>query len=112
MPHFAIVRADGDTHGAVELGRPDWPDGSIIYRGDGPNLRVVGRIEADDLEHQLEVLVVEEAWVRKPDMHRNAPGSASSQRSAPALPPGKTAFLRSPLSRSRCCSFRSRSVFP
>ena len=46
MPHFALVTVDGDTLGAVELGRPDWPDGSIIYRGgDEPNLRVVGFIE-------------------------------------------------------------------
>ena len=61
MPHFALVTVDGDTLGAVELGRPDWPDGSIIYRRREGNLRVVGRIEADDTEHQFEVLVVEEA---------------------------------------------------
>jgi hypothetical protein len=38
---------------------PDWPDGSIIYRGgDEPNLRVVDRIEpaTDEL---FTVLVVE-----------------------------------------------------
>ena len=61
MPHFAVVTTDGDALGAVELGRPDWPDGSIIYRGGEPNLRVVGRIEADDSEHQFDVLVVQEA---------------------------------------------------
>lgn len=61
MPHFALVTTDGDALGAVELARPDWPDGSVIYRGDEPNLRVVGRIAADDSEHQFEVLVVEES---------------------------------------------------
>ena len=39
MPHFALVTTDGDALGTVELGRPDWPDGAIIYRGDEPNLR-------------------------------------------------------------------------
>lgn len=34
MPHFALVTVDGDTLGAVELGRADWPNGSIIYRLD------------------------------------------------------------------------------
>jgi hypothetical protein len=61
VPHFTLVTTDGDSLGAIELGRPDWPEGSIIYRGDQPNLRVVGRLEADDPEHQFEVLVVEEA---------------------------------------------------
>jgi hypothetical protein len=37
------------------------PPGSIIYRGDKPNLRVVGRLDADDSEHEFEVLVVEPA---------------------------------------------------
>jgi hypothetical protein len=46
--------------GAVELRRPDWPDGAIIYRGDEPNLRVVGRVAAYDREHGFDVLVVEE----------------------------------------------------
>lgn len=46
--HFTLVTVDGESLGAVELGRPDWPDGSIIYRGDEPNLRVVGRIEDED----------------------------------------------------------------
>ena len=59
--HFQLVTVDGDALGPVELSRPDWPDGSIIFRGDEPNLRVVGRIDADDTEHQFDVLVVEEA---------------------------------------------------
>jgi hypothetical protein len=42
VTHFALVTREGDTLGAVELGLPDWPPGSVIYgRGDEPNLRVV-----------------------------------------------------------------------
>ena len=48
MPHFALVTTDGDALGAVELGRPDWPDGTIIYRDGEPNLRVVG---SDSTKH-------------------------------------------------------------
>ena len=61
MPHLVLVTTDGDTLGTVELGRPDWPDGAVVYRGGEPNLRVVGRIEADDSEQQFDVLVVEAA---------------------------------------------------
>jgi hypothetical protein len=61
MPHFALVTRDGGALGAVELSRPDWPGGAIIYRGDEPNLRAVGRVAADDREHAFDVLVVEEA---------------------------------------------------
>ena len=60
MPHFALVTTDGDALGTVELGRPAWPEGAIIYGGDGPNLRVVGRVATDDSEHGFDVLVVEE----------------------------------------------------
>jgi hypothetical protein len=59
MHHFALVTPDGDTLGTVELGRPDWPDGSIIYRGDKPNLRVVGHLESDGDPEMFEMLVVE-----------------------------------------------------
>jgi hypothetical protein len=59
MPHFQLVTVDGEALGAILLGRPDWPDGSIIFRGDEPNLRVVGQLDADDTEHEFEVLVVE-----------------------------------------------------
>jgi len=38
--------------------RPDWPPGSIIYRGAEPNLRVVDVIPADDPE-EFAILVVE-----------------------------------------------------
>ena len=60
MPHFALVTTDGDALGTVELGRPDWPDGAIIHRGEKPNLRVVGQVATDDSEHGFDVLVVEE----------------------------------------------------
>jgi hypothetical protein len=33
---------------------------AIVYRGDEPNLRVVGRVVADDSEHGFDVLVVEQ----------------------------------------------------
>jgi hypothetical protein len=59
VPHFQLVLPDGEALGATKLGRPDWPDGSIIDRGAGePDLRVVDRIEpgADEL---FTVLVVE-----------------------------------------------------
>jgi hypothetical protein len=54
---FEIVTTDGHELGRVELGRPDWPVGSVIYRG-GPqsDLRVVERRETDGAP----ILVVEE----------------------------------------------------
>jgi hypothetical protein len=58
VPHFQLVTVDGDSLGPVELARPEWPPGSIIYRGDEPNLRVVDRIESSDPELYT-VLVVE-----------------------------------------------------
>ena len=61
MPHFALVTVDGEALGAVELGRPDWPLGSVIYRGGGePNLRVVDVLAADDVE-EFAILVIEPA---------------------------------------------------
>ena len=58
MPTFQLITTDGEQLGQVELGRPDWPPGSVIYRGDGPNLRVL-EIRAGDPDG-AEVLVVEE----------------------------------------------------
>jgi hypothetical protein len=59
VTHFQLVTVDGEALGAVELSRPDWPDGSIIYRGGGAsNLRVVDRIARHDPE-VFTVLVVE-----------------------------------------------------
>jgi hypothetical protein len=59
VTHFALVTVDGDTLRAVELGRPDWPPGSVIYRGgDEPNLLVLDVIVNDDPE-RFDVLVVE-----------------------------------------------------
>jgi hypothetical protein len=57
MHTFEIVTTDGRELGPMELGRPDWPVGSVIYRGGPqPNLRVVERRETEDGA----VLVVEE----------------------------------------------------
>ena len=43
-----------------ELGSPDLPIGSTIYRGgDAPNLRVVDRLETPDDPESFSVLVVE-----------------------------------------------------
>ena len=51
MPHFQLVTADGETLGPMELGRPDWPPGSMIYRGgDQTNLRVIDVIPSEDPE--------------------------------------------------------------
>jgi hypothetical protein len=62
VPHFQLVTTDGETLGPIELGHHYGPDGSIIYTGSGkPNLRVVGRVEADDDDPELfDVLIVEE----------------------------------------------------
>jgi hypothetical protein len=41
MAHFQLVLPDGEALSAIELGRPDLPDGAIMYRGgDEPKLRV------------------------------------------------------------------------
>lgn len=57
--HFQVVTVDGEALGSMEFSRPDWPVGSIIYRGDGPNLRVVDLIPDKDPE-AFSILVVEE----------------------------------------------------
>jgi hypothetical protein len=47
VAYFQLVTVDGDALGAVELSRPDWPPGSVIYRGgDDANLRVVDMLPA------------------------------------------------------------------
>ena len=58
VPHFQLVTTNGDALGAFELW--DWSEGSIVWRGNAANLRVVERIDADHPEH-FDVLVVEEA---------------------------------------------------
>jgi hypothetical protein len=35
MHRFALVTPDGDVLGTVEVARPDWPAGSVIFRGGG-----------------------------------------------------------------------------
>jgi len=57
MPAFNLETVDGESLGAIELGRPDW---SMTWRRDKANLRVVGRLEAGDKERPAEVLVVAE----------------------------------------------------
>jgi hypothetical protein len=61
VPHFQLVTTDGEALGAVELGRPDWPVGSVIYRGrDEANLRVLNVLPCDDdPQRYFAVLVVE-----------------------------------------------------
>jgi hypothetical protein len=57
MHTFQIVTTNDRDLGLMELGRPDWPIGSVIYRGGPqPNLRVVERRDTDGAA----VLVVEE----------------------------------------------------
>jgi hypothetical protein len=61
VPHFQLVTTDGTALGARELGRPDWPPGSLIYTGPGePNLRVVDVLdtENEDPAMHFKVLVV------------------------------------------------------
>ena len=45
MHRFELVTRDGQPLGPVELARPDWPPGSVIYRGDADNLRVIGCLD-------------------------------------------------------------------
>ena len=61
MPHFQLRTADGEPLGTVNLGRADWPAGSVIYRGrDEPNLRVLEVVAMDmDDPEVFDVLVVE-----------------------------------------------------
>jgi hypothetical protein len=65
MPHFQLVTTDGDALGPTELGRPDWPAGSVIYTAPGkPDLRVVRHLnvaEDEDDPELFTVLVVEPA---------------------------------------------------
>ena len=61
MPHFQLANTDGAVLGARELGRPDWPIGSVIYSGPTEaNLRVVRILETDDDDpERFTALVVE-----------------------------------------------------
>jgi hypothetical protein len=57
MHKFQLETADGKQLGPVELQRPDWPVGSIIYKGGAaPDLLVVGQRYGEERT----VLVVEE----------------------------------------------------
>ena len=58
---FRIVTADRQPLGTTELTRPDWPAGSVIYRGRGkPNLCVVDSLPGLDDPEQLPTVIVEE----------------------------------------------------
>jgi hypothetical protein len=59
VPHFQLVATDGTVLGTRELGRPDWPPGSVIYTGpEEPNLRVVDVLDEDeDDPERFKVLV-------------------------------------------------------
>jgi hypothetical protein len=65
VPHFQLATTDGTVLGARELGRPDWPPGSVIYTGpDEPSLRVVDVVateDGDDNPERFRVVVVEPA---------------------------------------------------
>jgi hypothetical protein len=55
MHHFQLVTPDGESLGTVDVARPGWPPGSVIYRGGSePNLRVVSNEPGDPA-----VLIVE-----------------------------------------------------
>ena len=63
MAHtFRLITRDGEPLGPIELQRPDWPAGSIIYLGGAsPNLRVLDVLSGLDYPEQLPTLVVEDA---------------------------------------------------
>jgi hypothetical protein len=57
MHKFELETVDGTPLGTTELQRPDWPVGSIIYKGGAaPDLLILGQRYGE--EHT--VLVVEE----------------------------------------------------
>jgi hypothetical protein len=48
MPHFPLVTV-GTVVRALELGRPDWPPGSVIYTGpEKPTSRVARVLETEE----------------------------------------------------------------
>jgi hypothetical protein len=59
MHKFQLETRDGRDLGPVELARPDWPNGSVIYGREGRNLRVVDYRPSDG-PNGLPMLVVEE----------------------------------------------------
>jgi hypothetical protein len=61
MAHtFRLITPDREPLGTVELGRPDWPAGSVIQRGGPePNLRVLDALPGLDDPEQLPTLIVE-----------------------------------------------------
>ena len=58
MFRFSLVSVGGDPLGPIELGRPDWPAGSLIYGSGEATLHVVDVTPSDDPEG-FTILVVE-----------------------------------------------------
>jgi hypothetical protein len=59
MPIFQLETADGEQLFQVELGRPDWRTGSVIFCSGGQALRVLASSDGIDPEATA-ILVVEE----------------------------------------------------
>ena len=48
------MTTDGTLLGTRELGRPDWPPGSVIYTGpDEPDLRVVDVLDTENDDQEM-----------------------------------------------------------
>jgi hypothetical protein len=59
MPIFQLETADGKQLGEVELGRPDWRTGSVIFSSGRPPLRILASSDDTDPDDTA-ILVVEE----------------------------------------------------
>jgi hypothetical protein len=60
LPHFQLVRRDGEVLGIAELTQSAWRAGELIYRGSiEGNLRVVDVIKSDDPQ-TFAILVVDD----------------------------------------------------
>jgi hypothetical protein len=60
VPRFAFASVGGRPVGAIELAEEEAREGAVIQH-DGRELRVVGRLEADDSEREFVILRVERA---------------------------------------------------
>ena len=50
MPHYTLVRSDGESLGAMELAGQDWQPGMTISRGPDDELLVLDVLDSDDPE--------------------------------------------------------------
>jgi hypothetical protein len=80
----------GDDPGPVEPGRPNWPAGSVIYRGRGERLCVADVIPSGEVE-TFTVLVVEEVDAAAPYASKSSSQSGGNGSPDAAMP---IAFLR------------------